>query len=69
MAGLYNYYKVRDQEKEFARQVRENVKRKKEEERRILEDHIKVQWLVFNCFGTCVVEIHCKKSPEATPRT
>ena len=34
--------KVREQEKEFARQMRNNVRLKKEEERKILEQHIKV---------------------------
>jgi hypothetical protein len=32
---------VREQEKEFARHVRENTQRKRQEEKRILEDHLK----------------------------
>lgn len=36
------FVQVREQEKVFARQVRENVRRKKEEEKRLLERHIQV---------------------------
>lgn len=36
------FVQVREQEKIFARHVRENVRRKKEEEKRLLERHIQV---------------------------
>ena len=46
---------MREQEKEFARHVRENVRRRREEEQKLLEKHLKVAFVVFFLYLQCTV--------------